>query len=192
MSDPSEHFVRQAQAGQREAAVALVGIHYQPIFAYLRRLSGSDPDAEDLTQQTFAKAWVALPSYQGRARFATWLHGIAHHVLADWWRRKDPLAPAPDDWWESRPAEGPSPSDNAAHHELAARLYTLVGQLDAEKRDAVHLHYFQELSLAETADALGVATSTVKYRLREALDFLRARMMSAELAATRPMKGAFA
>ena len=44
-----------------------------------------------------------------------------------------------------------------------------------EKKQAVHLHYYQHLTLAETAEALGVATSTVKYRLREALETLRAK-----------------
>ena len=48
-------------------------------------------------------------------------------------------------------------------------------QLDEEKREAVHLHYYQGLSLSETAEVLGIAASTVKYRLREALDFLKAR-----------------
>ncbi|MBI5384430.1 MAG: RNA polymerase sigma factor [Verrucomicrobia bacterium] len=183
MSDPSEHLVEQARAGDRAAAVELVGLHYEHVFAYFRRLCGSDADAADLTQKTFAKVWVALPSFQGRARFATWIHGIAHHVLADWWRRKDPLESASDEWWEARAADSPSPFEDAAERELAARLYALVGQLDAEKREAVHLHYFQGLTLAETADALGVAASTVKYRLREALEFLRARMTESELKA---------
>lgn len=183
MSDSSEHLVSLARAGDRDAAVALVGLHYEAIFAYFRRLCGSEPDAADLTQRTFAKVWVALPSFEGRARFGTWLHGIAHHVLADWWRRKEPFDSASDAWWEARPTEGPSPFEDAAERELAGQLYSLVGQLDAEKREAVHLHYFQGLTLAETADALGIATSTVKYRLREALDFLRARMSEADLKA---------
>ena len=192
MSDPSEHLVSLTRAGDRDAAVELVGLHYEAIFAYFRRQCGADADAADLTQNTFAKVWVSLPSFEGRARFATWLHGIAHHVLADWWRRKDPFVSVSDEWWETRAATDPSPFDDAAAREQACRLYALVGQLDAEKREAVHLHYFQELSLAETADALGVASSTVKYRLREALDFLRARMAESETKTSRSMKGTLA
>jgi RNA polymerase sigma factor (sigma-70 family) len=48
-----------------------------------------------------------------------------------------------------------------------------VDALDADVRATVHLHYYQDLSLRETAEALGIATSTVKYRLRQALDQLQ-------------------
>jgi DNA-directed RNA polymerase specialized sigma24 family protein len=47
-----------------------------------------------------------------------------------------------------------------------------------ELRDTVHLHYYQELSLQETAEAMGVATSTVKYRLRQALSELEDKVKS--------------
>ncbi|MEI2724525.1 MAG: sigma factor-like helix-turn-helix DNA-binding protein [Verrucomicrobiota bacterium] len=63
----------------------------------------------------------------------------------------------------------PSTGRHRSAHDLAAKLFACVDALDAEVHDTVHLHYYQELTLQETADALGVATSTVKYRLRQAL-----------------------
>ena len=62
-------------------------------------------------------------------------------------------------------------------------VYTLVDKLDAELRETVHLHYYQGLTLQETADAMGTATSTVKYRLRQALAKLQD-----ELVAEAPLK----
>ena len=59
--------------------------------------------------------------------------------------------------------------------ELAERVYALVEQLDDETREAVHLHYYQGLSLSETSEVLNVPTSTLKYRLREALNTLRSQ-----------------
>jgi RNA polymerase sigma factor (sigma-70 family) len=73
-------------------------------------------------------------------------------------------------------AEGPSPFESAAERELALQLYGRVEQLEDEQRVVIHLHYYQSLSIQETADALGVATSTVKYRLRHALDALQSRL----------------
>ena len=52
-------------------------------------------------------------------------------------------------------------------------LFASVDRLDSQLRDVVHLHYFQGLTLQETADALCVATSTIKYRLRQALTDLQ-------------------
>ena len=60
--------------------------------------------------------------------------------------------------------------------DLAAAVYGSVDQLEPDLRDTVHLHYYQDLTLQETADALSIATSTVKYRLRQALAELQRKL----------------
>ena len=62
-----------------------------------------------------------------------------------------------------------------AQKDMAHQLYYWVDQLEEEQRQAVHLHYYQGLSLSETAEVLGIATSTLKYRLKGALEFLRSK-----------------
>jgi len=173
MSDHAEILCHRAKAGDISAASELVGLFYERVFAYFRRLCGHDDDAADLTQKTFFKLWTSLASYQQRSSFSTWLHGIAHHVYLDWRRTNKPVDSRSEEWWETRAAEGPSPFEDAAERDTAHRLFALVDRLEDRAREAVHLHYYQGLSLQETAEALGIATSTVKYRLREALEFLR-------------------
>jgi RNA polymerase sigma factor (sigma-70 family) len=63
-----------------------------------------------------------------------------------------------------------------ARTDLSAVVFAAVDQLDAHLREPVHLHYYQELTLQETADAQGIATSTVKYRLRQALSELQKKL----------------
>ena len=181
MSDHAETLCHRAKAGDIAAASELVGLFYQRIFAYFRRLCGNDDDAADLTQKTFFKVWTSLASYQRRSSFSTWLHGIAHHVYVDWRRTNRAADSQSDEWWEARAAEGPSPFEDAAERDMAHRLFTLVDRLEDRAKEAVHLHYYQGLSLHETAEALGIATSTVKYRLRKALDFLRTHTTEAKL-----------
>ncbi len=175
LRDPPERLCERAKTGDRQAASELVTVFYERIYSYLRRLCPSDEDAADLTQKTFCKAWLSLSSYQGRSSVSTWLHGIAQHVCADWRRQRNFTEAQPDDWWESCAADGPSPFEDTAERELARQLYALVEQLGEDAKQTVHLHYYQGLSLKETAEVLGVATSTVKYRLREALDLLRSQ-----------------
>ena len=181
MSDGSDILCERAQKGDVAAASELVTLFYQRIFGYLRRLSGNDDDAADLTQKTFARTWQSLASYQRRSSFSTWLHGIAHHVYLDWRRKRTLGDSQTDEWWETQAADSPSPFENAAERELAHQLYRRVDELDEEKKQTVHLHYYQNLPLSETAEALGVAVSTVKYRLREALAFLRTRSAETDL-----------
>jgi RNA polymerase sigma factor (sigma-70 family) len=176
MSDPASRLCELARAGDREAAGELVSLFYERLYAWLRRLAGSDEDAADLTQKTFARAWAALESWQGRSSFSTWLHGIGHHVYVDWRRAQPPAALPLDEWWAHRPDDAPDPFEAAAGRDLAERLFAQVERLDEDTRQTVHLHYYQGLSLSETAEVLGIATSTVKYRLRQALDFLKVRL----------------
>lgn len=180
MHETDEDLSRRAAGGDLEAASELLNRHYQKIFAYFRRLCGSDSEASDLTQKTFCKLWNGIGSYGGRSRFSTWAHSIAHHVYVDWRRTHNRLDAQSDEWWHACPNDDPSPFDNAADKDAAEHLYTLVEQLDEEARETVHLHYYQGLTLQETADALGIAASTVKYRLRNALDVLRNRLPEAK------------
>jgi RNA polymerase sigma-70 factor (ECF subfamily) len=68
----------------------------------------------------------------------------------------------------------------AARADLAATLYASVERLEPGLRQGVHLHYYQGLTLQETAEAMGVALSTVKYRLRLALGHLHKNLDAAE------------
>lgn len=175
MSDQATHLCSRAKTGDAAAASELIDLCYEKIFSYFRRLCGNDEDAQDLTQKTFVKVWSALPSFQNRSSFSTWIHGIGRHVYLDWRRRKDRSEIQTEAWWETCAADGADPHQDAAEQDLARQVYALVEKLEEDVRDVVQLHYYQELSLKETAEVLGIATSTVKYRLRAALDALRAQ-----------------
>jgi RNA polymerase sigma-70 factor (ECF subfamily) len=180
MSDTIEKLCALARNGDATAASELVTVSYQRIFAYFRRLCGSEAEAADLTQKTFLKVWTALPSFEGRASFNTWLHSIAHHVYVDWRRKPGRDDARSEEWWGAQADLRPGPFETAEEHDLARRLYSFVEKLDPDVRETVHLHYYQGLSLSETAEALGIAISTVKYRLRAALDFIRPRLKQTE------------
>ncbi len=166
--------IAAAQAGDECAAGQLIAEFHARIYAFLRRFAGSDEDAEDLTQRTFARVWSSLGSFAGRSSVSSWIHGIAHHVYVDWRRADRRGEPQTDEWWKNRVAPEPTPAELAASADLARSLYAAVDQLEPELRGTVHLHYYQGLTLQETADALGLSLSTVKYRLRTALDQLQA------------------
>jgi RNA polymerase sigma-70 factor (ECF subfamily) len=174
MNDEVQELCRRAGEGEIEAASRLVTLFHQRVYSYFARLCPAE-DAEDLTEKTFFKAWTSMSSYRGGSSFSTWLHSIAHHVYVDWRRQRNPAQAQPVDWWEALPCNGPNPFESLAGRDLATRLYGLVDRLDEDTREVVHLHYYQDLSIREVSEALDIATSTVKYRLRQALDFLRAR-----------------
>jgi RNA polymerase sigma-70 factor (ECF subfamily) len=173
MSDTVERLCRLASKGDAQAASELLSVSYEKIFAYFRRLCVDESDAADLTQKTFVKVWNSLPTYEARASFNTWLHAIARHAYLDWRRKPRRNEAQTQGWWDIQPAAGQGPFESAEERDLAQQLYASVEKLDEAARELIHLHYFQGLSLSETAEILGIAVSTVKYRQRAAFEELR-------------------
>ena len=177
MDSPTTNgLVEAAGRGDRAAAVQLIELFYERIFAFLRRLASNEDDAADLTQRTFSRVWESLPTFAGRSSVGSWMHGIAYHVYVDWRRADRPAEPRSDEWWALCADAEPTPDEALIRTDLAATVFRSVDGLDPDLRDTVHLHYYQELTLQETADALGIATSTVKYRLRQALAELQKKL----------------
>ena len=168
---------KRAKKADKDAACELLKIYYADIYSYLRRLCGSRHDAEDLTQQTFLKVWSSLDGFAGRSKFSTWLYRIAHNTYLDWLRKNTAGTQSrPDQWWQECIDQNPGPFANVTERQLAQRLYEAVDRLDEDRKHVVHLHHYQGLSIRETAKVLNIATSTVKYRLREVFKALRAKL----------------
>jgi RNA polymerase sigma-70 factor (ECF subfamily) len=181
MDNNLNQLVEAARAGDQTAAVGLIEHFYERVYAFLRRLASNEADAADLTQRTFSRVWQVLPSFAGRSSVASWIHGIAYHVYVDWRRGGHRTESRSDAWWSACPAPDVPPDELAARADLAATLYASVEQLEPDPRESVHLHYYQGLTLQETAEAMGVAVSTVKYRLRLALDHLHKKLDAAQV-----------
>ena len=177
MDNQIKSLCRRVKKADKNAASELLKIYYADIYSYLRRLCGSKQNAEDLTQQTFLKVWSSLGSFAGRSKFSTWLYKIAHNTYIDWQRKNSrDIQSRADQWWQECIAQNPDPFANVAERQLAEQIYEAVDQLDEDKKHIVHLHYFQRLSIRETAKILDIATSTVKYRLREVFKILKTKI----------------
>jgi RNA polymerase sigma-70 factor (ECF subfamily) len=173
METEANKLVERTREGSEEAAARLIELHYARIYAYLRRLTANESEAADLTQRTFARVWQALSSFAGRSSVSSWIHGIAYHTYVDWMRANHRAEAKSEQWWADRPSNTERPDQTVARTDIAQAVYAFVDRLDPDLRDAVHLHYYQGLTLQETAEAMAVAASTVKYRLRQALEELQ-------------------
>lgn len=126
--------------------------------------------AEDAVQETFLKAYRALPKFRGQSSEKTWLSRIAVNTCRDmrrgaWFRHTD-RAVTPDMLPE--PAVSPSPRDDT--------LTLAVMALPIKLRESVLLYYFQDMSTGEIAQTLGISQQAVSTRLNRARDKLRASL----------------
>ena len=167
-----ELLVVRCQLGEPDAFDALIARWHGPLWQYIRRMTGSDEDAQDLQQEVWIRAFRGIARLRDGSRLRGWLFGIAHRVLMD--RLRHAYATPPMS--ELDPADlvsGPESLDDEA--DLVA-LETALGALPAVERDALTLFYLRDLSLAEISEALNVPVGTVKSRLFRARRLLRAAM----------------
>ena len=174
-------------AGDAGAFNALYARHERPVFRFLRRSLGADGEAsaDELHQEVWLAVVRNAAGYVPRARFTTWLYGIARSKLIDHWRARRPGvsldAPAANEADQTLldllPAEpAMQPEQQALSRAQAAAFLRAVEALPAEQREVFLLHAEGELTLDEIGTLTGVGMETAKSRLRYAMVKLRAAL----------------
>ena len=174
-----EELVLQAQAGDSAAYDALVTRHRGRIFAMIRQMVKNEADAWDLSQEVFIKAWKALPRFEVKAKFSTWLYRIAHNAVYDWARRKRPEAGGElneeifgsgsiDPASQTTPGTVRRPDEALRDDELRGKIEAALDQLSPQHREAVILKDVQGLAYKEIAEVMECSIGTVMSRLHYA------------------------
>jgi RNA polymerase sigma-70 factor (ECF subfamily) len=156
--------VYAAVAGDRIALDAIVRETHDHVWRYCAYL-GPRRETEDLVQETYLRAFRAMPRYAGRSPLRVWILAIARRVCADALRhanRRNALLSL----WTSMSSRQPDAAD-------AIGITLLVDQLTAERRDAFVLTQLVGLTYAEVARLVGVPVGTVRSRVARAREDLQ-------------------
>lgn len=170
--DPDAELVVGAIAGDREAFGALLERHYNRIHGLAWQLTGSRADADDIAQDVCCTLAEKIASFRGEARFTTWLYGIVFNACRDLRRRRRSFGALTERLaiWTGLAA---APDGRDLHDALWVK--SAISRLSPAYRDAAILVAGQQLTHAEAAEILGVAESTVSWRMHEVR-----RMLAAE------------
>ena len=179
MTLTDDELVARSIGGDAESFNELIMRWERPIYALAYRVIGREEDARDVCQETFLRAFRALPGFKGEAKFSSWLYRIALNLCRDWIRRqrRAPVVQMP---------EGVEPSELAAERGPVESIEELVGRrqlsavveeammlLPEEQRTAIILKEYHGMTFQEIADMQGCPLSTVKTRLYQGLTVLR-------------------
>ncbi|MFC4004576.1 sigma-70 family RNA polymerase sigma factor [Prauserella oleivorans] len=165
----------RAAAGERDAAERFVAATQAQLFRLLSHLADRRV-AADLVQETYLRAFAALPGYAGRSPARMWLLAIARRVAADHLRTRArrPATVGADDVLDGGVA--------APDHGRLVVLHRLVSELDSERREAFVLTQVLGLSYAEAAEVCDCAVGTIRSRVfrarRDLVDALRTPLTS--------------
>lgn len=167
MADPDAELVARLMAsGDHRVFEELVKRHQSSVRNFFRRLTHPDKArADDLAQETFLKLYRSIGSFQGQAKFSTWLYRVAYNVFLDEQRRR-PVVPPQLDVHPEEPDHAPRIGDEAD-------VSRLLRQLTLRQRVIFELHYRKDLSHQEISGVLEIPLGTVKSDLSRGLDQLR-------------------
>jgi RNA polymerase sigma-70 factor (ECF subfamily) len=165
--------VAATKRGDAQAFEELVLRHRQKVVAVAQRITNSREDAEDVTQESFHKAFLHLNAFQEKSRFSTWLTRIAMNEAFMLLRRRrgivEVLPENPDDGmrsnWEAFADRSPNPEESYLRRERTELLTEAINRLGPKVRTTMLLRDIEEGSAEETARILGTSIAAVKARV---------------------------
>jgi RNA polymerase sigma-70 factor, ECF subfamily len=181
MDASDAHDVTLAQGGDETAFRRLVERHSRGVFQLAYRLTGSEPDAEDVVQEAFLKACRELKRFESRSSFRTWLHRITVNCAYDLLRQRprhqaeslDAGQDEPGGGIEVEAGETTRPDRIAYGAEVQGRVRKALELLTPAERAAFVLRHYEGRSLEEIGATLGLRVSATKHSIFRAVQKMR-------------------
>ena len=177
MPDAERALIDRAQQGDHDAFAALMNEHQRYVYNLALRVLRDENEALDLAQETFVRAWSALPNFRGQSKFRTWLYRIVTNLcynrLPGLRRSLNALGDAVVEEIPNPDSKSGNPARKLEMQELREHLRQAVDDLDERYRLLITLRYQDELSYDEIASTLNLPLGTVKTGLFRAKERLR-------------------
>ena len=169
--------VQRAKSGDQKAFKLLLDTFWNDVYGFLMKRTQNENDAEDITIQTFSRAFDKIDSYDENYVFKTWLMTIAKNIHIDDLRKKKVIVELPKENGDRDHLHGiaddtPTMEDRLITEQNLAQLQRDIKKLKPHYREVIQLRYFQELSYKEIAAQLDEPISNVKVKLLRAKKLL--------------------
>lgn len=171
--------VAKVRSGDAEAFRVLVDRHSRGLFRMAFRMTGNEPDAEDVVQESFLRAYRQIGKFDERASFGTWLYRIAVNCSLDVVRSRKRRSEQPagdggaEDPVGSAPSRDPAPDRLALSGEVRERVAEAMNELSAAERAAFVLRHYEGRSIEDVSRILGCQPGAAKHSVFRAVQKLR-------------------
>lgn len=172
--------IERAKKGDQVAFTFLLDFYWSEVYSFMLKRTENETDAEDITIETFSKAFDKIASYNPEFQFNTWLIAIAKNVHIDLLRKKKSslfidITDEEDNQAYNIADSTPSAEDELITEQNLSQLLRYIKELKPHYQEVIQLRYFQEFSYQEIAEQLGEPLNNVKIKL------LRAKKLLAEI-----------
>jgi RNA polymerase sigma-70 factor, ECF subfamily len=173
----AEDLIARARAGDQEAFRLLFVRFSRPVFQFIYQLVSQRDLADELTQETFVRAYRHLKQLRDDSRFSTWLFGIGHNVAREFLRSKQrEIHSLSEEINQAEDTRSISPVDGVLEKELNLAIEKALQELDEERRAIFVLKVFQQRSYQEIVEITGFSLAKIKTELHRARLRLRQRL----------------
>lgn len=172
--------IQEAKKGEQSAFNFLLDCYWNDVYGFQLKRIRNEYEAEDITIETFSKAFDKIDTYNEGYAFSTWLIAISKNIQIDKSRKRNAsiyaqTMDASVDQVRKIADGAPTPEDKIITEQNLTELLRYIKQLKPHYQEVINLRYFQEMSYNEISNALEEPLSTVKVRL------LRARKLLADI-----------
>jgi len=183
-TDPDRCIAEAVMAGNHQAFNQLIERYWGRIFARVYQLLGNREDAEEVTQDAFARAHAGLASFRWDASFSTWLYQIASNLARNrywYWKRRrreqtmaleTPLSEDGLTLSELIADEAADPADRMRWQEFQDSIHRQLNRLPARHLQIMEMRLIDDMSYEEISEDLGIPVGTVKSRIARARHYL--------------------
>ena len=176
--ESDDSLVERARAGDREAFRLLVERHSRSVFRLAFRLTGNEPDADEVVQESFIKAFRQLGRFEARSTFSTWLYRIASNCAVDLLRTRRNHEPIESESGEPTMAattlsRAPEQDQLVMSGQIQSRIRAAMVGLTAREREAFVLRHVEGLSIEEISDQMNLKVNATKHSIFRAVRKMR-------------------
>ena len=168
--------VREARAGSLGAMESLYESHRTMVYAVALGVCGNRPDADEVLQETFLRAFRSLADWRGEGKLSTWLYSIVFHLCVNETERRRTGTTLADDEGEPPDERAPGPMESLERVDRVQAVREALAALPPRQRMALVLAKYEGLSLDEVARATGSTEQAVKSMVHRARETLRERL----------------
>lgn len=162
-----------ARKRDQKAQTQLINLYWVDVFSFVLNKVQDENDADELTVAIFSKVLNKLDLFDPHFQFKTWVLTIAQNTVIDFWRRKKRLTEEATDSIDALKNEfARSPEELLISGEDESKILSIVESLDAKYQDMIRLRFFEEKSIKEIAEELGISVANTKVRIMRAKQLL--------------------
>ena len=168
--------IQKAKEKDQKAQTKLINIFWVDVFSFVMKKVRDENDADEITVNVFSKVLSKLDMYDPHFQFKTWILTIAQNTMIDFWRKKTRENQDPtENLEEVKNQYAKSPEELMISDEEQKKIIKTIESLDANYQDIIKLRFFEEKSIKEISEELGISIANTKVRV------MRAKKVLAEL-----------